>query len=73
MFLGHSRLLVHRLPTADRVLGMVGLSVVDGVRRKGAVGTKGGKVVGLGEVSLVVGLVVRLVTSSGVVGTVGSG
>lgn len=67
MSLGHSRLLVHRLPTADRVFGMVGLGMVDGVRGDGAVGTKGGKVVGLEEVSLVVGVVVRRGTISGVV------
>lgn len=67
MSLGHSRLLVHRLPTADKVFGMVGLEMVDGVRGDGVVGTKGGKVVGLGEVSLVLGFVVRRKTVSGVV------
>lgn len=59
-FLGHSRLLVHRLPTGDRVFGTVGLWVMAGVRGWVIAGMNGMKVLvlekGLGvKLSSVVG------------------
>lgn len=62
MSLGHSRLLVHCLPSDVRVFGTVGLGVVGKEKGNGEVGdtgAKGVKVVGLGVVSFIVGLVVR--------------